>query len=290
MDTTVEKKFQAMGARVKISEPKNTWRTSQPFSIDIRRDKAGEFFDIQVQKEIELMVLDVQKDDRHLLLMTKNHSPILTRSGTLVSPADPQKARFLCGHDERNWFTCAVPGGASNVFQAKQALKPVILQDIEAREGLKTSRAHKRHRKLNSGRKIHRQGEFMFIPEPGFQPPVGSLVKIWKHEPMSRGNTRVGNSHFAEYLYRSGGEKVYVASEIAPNGFTEKEYRNWLKAHPDEKWRRFDVRVRNARVLVKGKITHKEHKTLDLGETVWHRVAINTENLAVGARAVAFLD
>jgi hypothetical protein len=287
MNTTVEKKFQAMGARIKISEPRNTWRGSQPFTIDIRRDKEGEFFDIQVKKEIELMVLDVQKEDRHLLLMTKDHTPVTTRAGALVAPADPSKARFLCGHDERNWFTCAVPGGASNVFQAKQTLKPTILQEIEAREGLKTSRAHKRHRKLNSGRKIHRQGEFMFIPEPGFQPPVGSLTIIHRHEPMSRGNG--GNSHFAEYLYRSGGEKVYVSGSIAPNGFTEKEYQAWLKANPGEKWRRFDIRVRDARVLVKGKITHKEHKTLDLGET-WHRVALNTENMAIGARSVAFLD
>ena len=66
------------------------------------------------------------------------------------------KAPEIGGHDERNWFTCAVPGGASSVSQAKQALKPVILQEIESKEGLKASRAHKRHRRLNSGRKIHR--------------------------------------------------------------------------------------------------------------------------------------
>lgn len=277
MDTTVvQKKFEAMGARVKFSEPHG----SQPFRINILRDKEGEFFDIQVKEEVEMLVLDVQKYDQHLLLLTKDHTTQTPKG----FPAEPSKSRFLCGHDERNWFTCAVPGGASNVFQAKQGLKPVILRDIEQKEGLKTSRAHKRHRKLNSGRKIHRQGEFMFIPEPEFQPPKGNLVIIHEHEPMSRGR---GNSHFAEYLYRSGGEKVYV-SRSYPNGLVEKEYQNWLKTNPGVKLN-WSVRTRNPRVLVKGRITHKEHKTLNLGD-LWHNVALNTENIAFGFQNVAFID
>lgn len=56
------------------------------------------------------MVMDVQKNDRHLLLMARDK--------------DGSPLKFLCGHDERHWFTCAVPGGPSTVFQAKQALKP----------------------------------------------------------------------------------------------------------------------------------------------------------------------
>ena len=282
MDTAVvEKKFSQMGARVKFSEP--TWGRPQPFRIDIGRDKEGSFFDIQVQKEVELMVLDVQKKDKHLLLLTKDHSAKTFRG----FPAEPTKGRFLCGFDERHWFTCAVPEG-STVLEAKQALKPQVLRQIEAQEGLKASRAHKRHRKLESGRKIHRQGEFMFIPEPDYQPPKGSLVIIHRHEPMSRGWRGAGNSHTAEYLYRSGGESVYV-SRHAPNGFTEKQYQDWVKTHPDERYVNWERRVRNPRVLVKGKITHKEHRTLDLGE-VWHRVTLNTEDLAVGARNVAFFD
>jgi len=281
--TAVERKFQALGARVKISEAKDTaWRVSRPFSIDIRRDKEGEFFDIQAKEEVEMLVLDAQKDDRHLLLLVRDHSV------KTMSHPDPDKFRFLCGHDERNWFTCAVPDGASSVFQAKQALKPRILREIEAKEGLKTSQAHKRHRKLKSGRKIHRQGEFMFIPEPGYQPPKGFTAIIHKHEPMSRGNSRVGNSHYAEYLYREGGTQVYV-SRIAPNGFTVKEHADWVKNNPDRKEVRWDYRVRDPQVWVKGKITHREHRTLDLGE-IWHKCVLNTENLAPGARNVAFID
>jgi hypothetical protein len=279
--TVVERKFQSLGARVKISEAQDTaWRVSRPFSIDIRRDKEGEFFDIQAKEEVEMLVLDAQKNDRHLLLLVKDHTV------KTMSRPDPAKFRFLCGHDERNWFTCAIPDGASNVFQAKQALKPKILREIEAREGLSTSKAHKRHRKLKSGRKIHRQGEFMFIPEPGYQPPKGFTTTIHRHEPMSRGDRRTGgNPHTAEYLYREGGTGVYV-SRVAPNGLTSKEYQEWQRVHPDEKHVRWDYRVRDPQVWTKGKVTHKEHKTLDLGET-WHRVVINTE---VKSNMVAFLD
>jgi hypothetical protein len=285
MNTTViEKKFQDMGARVKITEAQDTrWQTGQPFRINIRKDKEGEFFDIQVKNEVEMLVLDVQKHDKHLLLMAKDYTNNKTRNGFPASEKVAPKARFLCGHDERNWFTCAVPGGASNVFQAKQALKPARLRDIESKEGLKTNRAQKRHRKLNSGRKIHRQGEFMFIPEYNYKPPTGSLVIIHRHEPMSRGG---GNSHFAEYLYRSGGEKVYVSRSVAPNGFTEKEYQDWLKNNPDQKWIHWEFRVRNPEVYVKGRITHKEHRTLDLGD-IWHRVMLNAE---IKSNSVAFID
>lgn len=240
-----------------------------------------------------MLVLDAQKADRHLLLLVKDHSmqerrDRVTGALKMIKPVDPDKFRFLCGHDERNWFTCAVPEGASNVFQAKQALKPVILREIEAKEGLSASKAHKRHRRLKSGRKIHRQGEFMFIPDPGFQTPTGSLTIIHRNEPMSRGNSRVGNPHYAEYLYREGGTAVYV-SRVASNGFTGREYQDWLKNNPDRKDVRWDHRVRDPMVLVKGKITHKEHKTLDLGE-IWHRCVLNRENEAPGARNVAFID
>jgi len=267
-----------MGARAKVSEAVDTrWRVAAPFTIDIRRDKEGEFFDIKAKKDIEMMILDLQKKDRHLLLMTRDLS-----TKTMQKPK-PDTAKYLCGHDERNWFTCAVPKG-NTVNQAKEALKPQILRDVESKEGIKTSRAQKRHRKLNSGRKIHRQGEFMFIPDINFTPPSGSLTVIHRDEPMSRGR---GNSHYAEYLYRSGGEKVYV-SHMAPDGLTEKDYQDWLKRNRGRSVR-WDVRVRNPRVLVKGKITHKEHATLDLGD-VWHQVVMNTEDQAPGARRVAFLD
>ena len=280
MDTTVvEKKFDLMGARLKVSEP-NRW-SRRPFVIDIKKDRKGEFFDIEVKKDIEMMILDIQKQDRHLLLLVKEPN---------VNPhLPPINSKYLCGHDERNWFTCAIPNSipVTSVSKAKQALKPKVLRDLEAREGLKTKLSHKRHRKLKSGRKIHRQGEFMFIPEPDFQPPTGSLVIIHRNEPMRRG---AGNAHFAEYLYRMGGTKVYVRGSSDGMGLTEDEYQRRIRENPSEaKWGGWRVMMRDPKVYTMGKITHKEHRTLDLGH-VWHRVHLNTENEAIGFTSVAFLD
>jgi hypothetical protein len=284
--SVLEKKFSAMGARVKFSKPNERWNTASPFTIDIQKDSEGEFFDVRVKKEIEMMIMDLQKQDRHLLLLVKNPNG----NSNFSQKDDPRRiatSRFLCGHDERHWFTCAVPGGASTVTQAKQNLKPTELQNIEKKEGLKSNRAHKRHRKLESGRKIHRQGEFMFIPEPDFQPPESSLTVIHRREPMSRGR---GRSHFAEFLYRSGGTQVYLSSynnKSQTIGLTEKEFKALRRE--DQRRPGWQVRQADANVWVKGKITHHEHRTVDLG-SIWHRVTMNTENLAPGARQVAFLD
>lgn len=272
---TLEKKFSQMGARVKVGPPGR--RSRNDFSIDIRRDEEGEFFDIQVKNEIDMMVLDVQKDDRHLLLRVND-------------PENP-KARFLCGHDERSWFTCAIPesSGASSVFQAKQALKPKMLLDIEKNEGLKTKLTHKRHRKLKSGRRIHRQGEFMFIEEPGFVPDINFPHVIHKNEPMSRGGG--SKPHMAEYLYRRGGTIVYVSnhSPEAQNGLSEKDYHELLKKDPKLKVLNWQRQVANAAVFVKGRITHRDHKTLDLKE-IWYRCEMNTEGRSKARSNVRFLD
>jgi hypothetical protein len=278
MDTlTIQKQFAVMGARVKIHGP-DRWRDTN-FSIDVRKDKEGEFFDIAVKKEIEAMTLDVQKQDRHLLL--------------LVRQPDNPKAKFLCGHDERHWFTCAIPEKekVSNVFEAKQALKPKELREIERSKGIKTSFLHKRHRKLKTGETIHRQGEFMFVPMPDFQPPSGFATCIHKNEPMRRSNQRVGNSHNAEFCYRDGGTTVHVSSFDAKTraGLTDSEYKAFLVAHPSAKTKNWTIMTRDANVYVKGKITHVEHSTVDLGN-VWHKVMINTENLAKASRNVKFLD
>lgn len=278
---TIEKKFNYIGARIKFSEPRRF--DNRPFTIDIKKDKAGEFYDVRAKEEIKMMILDAQKDDRHLLLMIKD--PEQKRAST---------SKFLCGHDERAWFTCAVPGltgiPVSTVTQAKQALKPKELIDLERKEGLKTSKAQKRHRKLDSGKKIHRQGEFMFIPVASFEPPKTSLTVIHRNEPMRRGNA--GNSHMAEYLYRQGGTTVYVSkySSKAQNGFTVIEYNDVMKNDTEHaKKYSWHTMVRDPQVYTKGRITHKEHKTLDLGDR-WHKVLLNTENKAKGFESVAFLD
>jgi len=270
MDTTlVEKQFNAIGARVKVSAPRQG-----SLLLDVKNDKEGEFFDLQVKKGIELLILDSQKKDRHLLLMARD-------------PENP-KAKFLCGHDERHWFTCAIPEHISvtNVFQAKQALKPKELQDIESREGLKTKYLHKRHRKLKSGKKIHRQGEFMFIPQLNFQLKENFETVIHKNEPMRGGGS---NMHYAQFLYRCGGESVMVNSQFARNGISQQQYETLIKSNTAAKAASWQSMVQNPDVYVKGKISHIQHETVELGD-VWHKVVLNTESQAKARRHVKFLD
>lgn len=274
--------FAKMGARVKVSELTPRQHPLSGVIVDVRKDKEGEYFDLRIQKDIEMMILDVQKKDRHLLLMTKKPGE---------RPMDTVKSKFLCGHDERTWFTCAIPESekATNVLQAKEALKPKLLREIEAKEGLKTTYAQKRHRKLKTGKKIHRQGEFMFVPEPDVQFEDKSLIAILKNEPMRRG--RNSNPHIAQYLVRQGGTTVYVSSynnKSRSVGLTQSEY-NRVQTDPKAKTLAWQMMQREPTVFVKGRITHKEHATLDLGD-VWHRVMLNTEDQALAAGSIAFLD
>src|SRR4051812_12799523 len=99
MDTTnLLSKFARIGARLKVAD-----RPSRPFraasgviSLDIGEDRSGEFFEVVRRPGVdpEVAVLDVQPEDRHLL--------ILVRDGG-------EKQKFLCGHDERHWFVAAIP-------------------------------------------------------------------------------------------------------------------------------------------------------------------------------------
>ena len=272
MDTALlEKKFETIGARVKFREFRR-FNENASISIDIRKDKEGEFYDIQTRPEREVSVLDLQKKDRHLLLMTRD------------SRGNPQK--FLCGHDERAWFTCAIPGPVSSVFQAKQALKPKEVVDAEIRGDVKVRDLQKRRRRLSTGGKIIRQGEFMFIPQPDMIVEETGLSIILRNEPMRRG--RGGNAHYAEYLFRRGGVTVYV-SHKAPNGLTEKQYQERIKRNPDDAKINWSIMKRNPEAFVMGRITHREHATVDL-KNIWHKVALNTEDQAPWARNVAFLD
>jgi len=281
--TIVQRKFGEIGARVKFV-PFNRFtavvKGQHASRVDIRNDKEGEHFQIEVAGQPEVQVLQIAKDDKHLLLQIKGVTLQRTVKGDKLLPFTQ---KLLCGHDEKHWFVAGIPQGipVSTVTQAKQALKPnEILR--EERGNIRFKESHKRHRKLKDGRKIHRQGEFMFVPEPDFQPPKGNLTKIWHNEPMSRG----GKPHMAENLYRYGGTSVYVGPGHR-NGLTEDEYKRIVE--PKDR-RHFQLRVRDPIVHVNGKIRHPDHKVLDLGN-IWHLVALNTENKAqFFAQTVAFLD
>jgi len=272
------KKFSDIGARIKINDPKSrNRRNSGSFLIDVQKDSEGEYFDIRIQEEIEALILDAQKKDRHLLLMAR-------------IPDNP-KAKFLCGHDERHWFSAAIPESrpATTVIQAKQALKPVELIDLEVKGGIKVKNAQKRRRKLASGIKIVRQGEFNFVPDPKHIPPKDAI--IFRNEPMRGGGT---NFHWAEFLYRTGGTVVYTRigprlllakEKKLPSLLSLSEYNNLTR----EDKTRYRSMVRDATVYVKGRISHKEHATVHLGG-IWHKVLINTEAQSKARANSVFLD
>ena len=265
MDTgLLQKRFGDIGARLKVGEAFNRLGRTNA-GIDIRTDERGEYFDIRVDAgdAVEYDVVNVNPGLRHLLLMTRRESA---------------KEKFLCGHDERHWFVCAVPGpGVTDVHAALEALQPLEVRLAVAR---RVRRAKNRLRRHNEA--FTRQGEWFFIPAPNLT--VNEKL-VRKNEPITRGWG--SKPHTCQFLYRVGGEPVMVCSH-RPQGVTFEQYRKLLKARPKAiKWDWREMR-RGAAVYVRGRVWHGDHKTVVLDD--WHRVLMNTEGSAPGSGRVVFLD
>src|SRR5688572_25889944 len=158
----IESKFAEMGARLKVqevpswrSESDRQWNKLADFAVDIRSDGTGEFFELRVpthlRETLDVSVAQAEPKQRHLLLFVR-------KSGD-----KSQLDRFLCGRDEREWFVAAVPGGASSVRQAMDALQPTAVRDALARTHVSS-----RKRYARKNRAFRRQGEWFFVPEPSF--------------------------------------------------------------------------------------------------------------------------
>lgn len=262
----LERAFARMGARVEFAQLMRRNRVSgrmvsEDLVLDVRQDRHGEYFLISRAQAstTELVVLDVQPRDRHLLLLSRSAA---------------EKHRFLLGHDERHWFVAGIPESTpvSRVRDAKQALKPDLVQSSE--RGVRTKY---RDRRSNAAR--IRQGEWFFVPAPQVRV---ELLLVLRNEPIARGG---GKPHVCEELYRFGGETVYV-SPGAPNGLTDEQYRA-LSEGERSRWN-WRVMRRNPKVYVRGRVRHPDHKTVVLDG--WHEVLSNTENLSHAMRNVAFLD
>jgi hypothetical protein len=268
MDTNLlDTKFARIGARLKVADrPTRRSRTAGVVSLDVQTDRKGEFFEIvrQPNTDVEVAVLDVQPADRHLLL--------LVREGK-------DKSKFLCGHDERHWFVAGIPETApvGTVRQAKEALKPTEVLTAQAGKRLG---AKARNRRKNAA--FVRQGEWFFLPVPGFV--VGEKL-VLPNEPLRRADG--GKPHLAELCYRTGGETVYVCSKH-PNGVTEAQYKVILAGNPKAKGWGWHTMRRNPGVYVRGRVRHPDHATITLHG--WHRVVMNTEGQSKAMRNVAFLD
>jgi hypothetical protein len=267
MDTHLIRKFERIGARAKISPPQPPrWGApSRQLSIDIGHDRHGEFFDIRIPEhdDLELDIVDVRPELRHLLLLARQ---------------DGGKDKFLCGHDERHWFTCAVPGqSVSSVQTAMDALKPHAVRTSSAYQSLSR---RERLRRRNAA--FIRQGEWFFTPMPNLIVPARLILR---REPLSRGGG--SKAHWLEEAYRSGGETVYVSAH-SPMGLLERDYEELIARKPKARGWNWNRMVRDAAVYARGGVSHADHATIELRGC--HRVHMNTEREARAASSIAFLD
>src|SRR5919198_3589613 len=271
----IESRFAEMGARLNVREIASRWQMGDrkwidptDFAVDIKHDGNGEFFELRVpthlRESLEATVLQSEPKRRHLLLIIRKMD------------GKPQIDRFLCGHDEREWFVAAVPGGASSVRQAMDALQP---KDV--REALARNHVSSRKRYERKNRAFRRQGEWFFVPEPSL---VVDEKLVLRNEPLRRG---AGKPHLVEQLFRTGGETVQVCAKH-PNGISEKEYHELLRVNPKAARWGWRVMRRNPGVYARGTVRHSDHDTITL--SFWHRVVMNTETQSRTMANVAFLD
>ncbi|MDZ4405085.1 hypothetical protein [Prosthecobacter sp.] len=265
----LERAFESIGARLRVEAPARRWGTNTGYSLDIGHDRHGQFFALRGNDAslaaVEFSLLNKQKDDRHLLLLVKNED-------------GSRKDRFLCGHDEREWFVAAVPSTASTVVQAKEALKPAPVRQAQARKSLNARQANTRHNAA-----FRRQGEWFFVPVD--KPLVVDSKLILRWEPISRGGG--SKPHLVEQIYRTGGEVVYVSPKH-PGGVTEAQYKKMLRNNPEAKrWSWHQMR-RNPGVYARGSVRHPDHATIVLHD--WCHVLMNEEHRAPSRRNLAFLD
>jgi hypothetical protein len=266
MDTEfLVNRFALIGARALFRETiNNRWRR-ETAGIDIGSDDHGEFFDVRLapRERVEYEVVDVRADMRHLLL--------LGRRGD-------KKEKYLCGHDERRWFVCAVPGqSVSGVLTAMESLQPPFVRRAVS---LNLKRQKLRLRRRNEA--FVRQGEWFFVPAPRL---VVSEWLVRRNEPLSRGGG--SKPHMCQFAYRTGGTTVWVCGRY-PGGVNDAQHAKLLASEPKAKRWNWQRMARDPEVYVKGRVWHMDHKTVVLEG--WHRVAMNTEREAPFAHSVVFLD
>jgi len=259
----VARHFESIGARVRfrsLEASLRSWETARAgaFTIDVASDRRGSYFDIALSRSApELVVLQDEPRERHLLLMSRDGH------------------RFLCGHDERDWFVAEVPERVSTVRAARLALMPPPVREAACR--VPPASTARRRNAL-----FVRQGEWFFVPTGRTFPEE----LIHRDEPLQRGPG--SKPHICEELYREKGELVYV---VAGKAYTPDEYAERLRADSNGWFGRQgkETRVRNADVYVRGAVRHPDHATIHLKG--WHRVFINSE-IPAGASAsvVTFLD
>jgi len=268
----IERKFEEIGARVKFGHL-GRFRsddTRLPVRINIAKDNKGEIFtinksDMISSSDIDLKVIDINSDQRHLLLQLVDKK---------------SKIKILCGHDERQWFVAGIPDKASvkNVFDAMESLKPSVVADNQ--NGKLSPKELKKPSKRRRNKVYIRQGEWFFTPAKITVDPK----LIHKNEPLIA--RRGSKPHTCEELYRTGGTIVQVHRIHAPLGITLNEFEKLSNNSKNAiGWRQM---IRDAIVYVRGSVRHADHATVYLPS--WYRVQLNREAESKASNAIAFLD
>lgn len=259
MPDQITNAFAKMGATVEFLRPFNGFARQLDINILGRTRKSGEHFVITRGPSVALQVLQVVPDDRHLLLYTERPNAVgaLTRR--------PLVERFLCGHDERHWFSAAVGAAVSTVRAAKLDLAPAALKaDLErlGRNGFRRRNAL-----------FVRQGEWFFVPvTPAAERAALDAAEIHRREPLVRPGRRGGKPHYCDELVRVGGVPIVLKGETE---YTEGEFAKLVADGtfaPSVRVRRF---VKDATVYARGPVRHPDHATIQLPG--WHRVYVNSE-------------
>lgn len=262
-ETALSRHFARLGARFLLhSSP-----TRRGWALDIVRDEEGPAFELRageaVLTDLEVIVSNVDRATRHLLLLVRER-------------ADAPLHRYLCGHDERDWFLATIPGGVTTVAQAMEALKPEPVRSAQESAQLKRKQRNRRHNPA-----FLRQGEWFFMPAPDLK-TAGRPVHRW--EPIRRGG---GKAHLVEEIVRLGGTVVYFKGAKFLSSEEFAAYRMQVDRKEAASWR---SGVRNARVYARGLVRHPDHATLVLPG--WHEVLANTEAQASieAQQRLAFID
>jgi hypothetical protein len=265
----LERAFGSIGARLRVEASASRRQSDTGYAVDIGHDREGQFFALRGGAadlaKVEFTVLQKQGAERHLLLLAKGE-------------AGSRKHRFLCGHDEREWFVAAIPGTASTVLQAKEALKPAPVKWAQARKGLNARQANTRHNAA-----FRRQGEWFFLAVEKSMTVSPKLILRW--EPISGG--RGSKPHLVEEVYRQGGDLVYVCDRY-PGGLSKEQHSSLVRRNPELKHLNWREARRNAAVFARGAVRHPDHATIVLRD--WHQVIMNAENEAPSMRSLAFID
>jgi len=288
----IKKMFENMGSRLTIRTGTSTRGDGSPLRINVAKDRHGEHFTLTLnplldEEKTVIQVLDTDKKLRQMLLnlvywtIPTEPVPVSRRRKIKgwydadVKPEKPQKIveKLLVGHDEMHWFVAGV-SGANNIREAFQRLKPAAVIVAARNAGVKNKDWFKRKTKG-----FLTQGEWFFVPVH-FQ--ENKMTVIHKNEPINR---QGGSPHIVEELVRTGGETVYVKGQSV---LSKKEFEDLSS----DKRIGYAQRARGARVLGRGKVTHRDHHTRVLKG--WHEIHLSTELQASGrggfSGANAFID